>query len=54
MDPPDTAPTVEPLDERVDHVDVKTGGRVILECADYECPCSRLAFRAIERLEREP
>jgi protein-disulfide isomerase len=28
-------------------------GRLILEYGDYECPFSRQAFRAIERIERE-
>ena len=44
---------VEPLDELVDHVRGKAGSPVILEYGDYECPCSRQAFRAIERVERE-
>src|SRR5437764_1153423 len=45
---------VEPLDELVDHVRGKAGSPVILEYGDYECPYSRQAFRAIERVEREP
>jgi protein-disulfide isomerase len=44
--------TLEPLDEEVDHVRGPTGGRLILEYGDYECPYSRQAFRAIERVER--
>jgi protein-disulfide isomerase len=44
---------VEPLDERVDHVRGEAGAPVILEYGDYECPYSRQAFRAIERVERE-
>jgi protein-disulfide isomerase len=44
---------VEPLDERVDHVRGEAGAAVILEYGDYECPYSRQAFRAIERVERE-
>ena len=44
---------VEPLDELVDHVRGKAGSPVILEYGDYECPYSRQAFRAIERVERE-
>jgi protein-disulfide isomerase len=44
---------VEPLDERVDHVRGKPGAPVVLEYGDYECPYSRQAFRAIERVERE-
>jgi protein-disulfide isomerase len=48
----DSAP-LEPLDERVDHVRGDVGSTVILEYGDYECPYSRQAFRAIERVERE-
>ena len=44
---------VEPLDEQVDHVRGEPGTAVILEYGDYECPYSRQAFRAIQRLERE-
>ena len=44
--------TLEPLDQEVDHVRGPTGGRVILEYGDYECPYSRQAFRAIERVEQ--
>src|SRR5579862_4032067 len=46
-------PIVEPLDEQIDHVRGEAGTRVILEYGDYECPYSRQAFRAIERVERE-
>jgi protein-disulfide isomerase len=53
MDATDQAPTVEPLDERVDHVRGDAGAAVILEYGDYECPYSRMAFRAIERVEQE-
>ena len=53
MDVTDRAPTVEPLDERVDHVRGEAGTPVVLEYGDYECPYSRQAFRAIERVERE-
>jgi protein-disulfide isomerase len=49
----DRASMVEPLDGRVDHVRGDVGAPVILEYGDYECPYSRLAFRAIERVERE-
>src|SRR6476620_7728380 len=45
--------TVEPLDAVVDHVRGPAAGRLILEYGDYECPFSRLAFRAIERVEQE-
>jgi protein-disulfide isomerase len=44
---------IEPLDERVDHVRGEATASVILEYGDYECPYSRQAFRAIERVERE-
>lgn len=49
----DPQPTVEPLDERVDHVRGEAGAPLILEYGDYECPYSRQAFRAIEQVERE-
>jgi hypothetical protein len=49
----DRAPVVELLDEQVDHVRGKGGAPVILEYSDYECPYSRQAVRAIERVERE-
>jgi Na+:H+ antiporter, NhaA family len=45
--------TVEPFDDVLDHVRGPAAGRVILEYGDYECPFSRLAFRAIERVEQE-
>ena len=48
-----TTPTVEPLDERIDHVRGPAGAPLILEYGDYECPYSRQAFRAIERVEHE-
>ncbi|HEV8105792.1 MAG TPA: DsbA family protein [Gaiellaceae bacterium] len=53
MDATDRAPTVEPLDEQVDHARGQAGAPVILEYGDYECPYSRQAFRAIERVERD-
>jgi protein-disulfide isomerase len=46
-------PTLEPLDAEIDHVRGAGDGRLILEYGDYECPYSRLAFRAIERVERQ-
>jgi protein-disulfide isomerase len=46
-------PTMEPLDEEVDHVRGPSTGRLIVEYGDYECPYSRQAFRAIERVERQ-
>jgi SnoaL-like domain/DSBA-like thioredoxin domain len=42
----------EPLDESTDHFRGASGGRLILEYGDYECPYSRQAFREIERVER--
>ena len=53
MDTTDRAPMVEPLEDGVDHVRGDAGASVILEYGDYECPYSRQAFRAIERVERE-
>jgi protein-disulfide isomerase len=47
------APTVDPIDERIDHVRGPPEAPLILEYGDYECPYSRQAFRAIERVERE-
>jgi protein-disulfide isomerase len=41
------------LDEAVDHVRGGPEGRLIVEYGDYECPYSRRAFRAIERLESQ-
>jgi protein-disulfide isomerase len=43
---------VELLETTVDHVRGGPDGRLILEYGDYECPFSRRAFRAIERVER--
>jgi protein-disulfide isomerase len=51
--PDDLRPVLAPLDEEVDHTRGPTAGRVILEYGDYECPYSRQAFRAIERVEQE-
>ena len=45
--------TLAPLDEKVDHVRGAPAGRLIIEYGDYECPYSRQAFRAIERVEQE-
>ena len=44
-------PTMEPLEEEVDHVRGPSAARVLVEYGDYECPYSRQAFRAIERVE---
>ena len=51
--PENVRPGLAPIDEEVDHVRGPTAGRVILEYGDYECPYSRQAFRAIERVEQE-
>ena len=44
-------PTIEPLEERVDHVRGPAAAPVLIEYGDYECPYSRQAFRAIEQVE---
>ena len=44
---------MELLDEAVDHVRGAAAGTLIVEYGDYECPYSRRAFRAIERVERQ-
>jgi protein-disulfide isomerase len=49
----DRPTTLAPLDEQVDHVRGEAEAPVILEYGDYECPFSRQAFRAIERVDRE-
>ena len=41
-----------PLEGTVDHIRGPANAPVILEYGDYECPYSRRAFRAIERVER--
>jgi hypothetical protein len=51
--PDERRPAVEPLDAAIDHVRGPAEGRLILEYGDYECPFSRQAFRAIERVEQE-
>jgi protein-disulfide isomerase len=43
---------IEPLQDG-DHVRGPAGGRLIVEYGDYECPYSRRAYRAIERVEAE-
>ncbi|MDX6561230.1 MAG: hypothetical protein QOD65_1044 [Gaiellales bacterium] len=40
----------EPLDDELDHVRGGTGGRLVLEYGDYECPYSREAFLEIQRV----
>jgi protein-disulfide isomerase len=46
-------PALEPVDETMDHVRGPAAGRLIVDYGDYECPYSRQAFRAIERVETE-
>ena len=46
-------PGVIELDDAVDHVRGGPRGRLILEYGDYECPYSRQAFRAIQRVEAQ-
>jgi protein-disulfide isomerase len=46
-------PTLDPIDETVDHIRGPAGTRVILEYGDYECPYSRKAFREIQRVEAQ-
>jgi protein-disulfide isomerase len=46
-------PAFEPVNEAVDHLRGSPTGRLIVEYGDYECPYSRQAFRAIERVEEE-
>jgi len=40
------------LEDGIDHVGGPAAGPMVLEYGDYECPYSRQAFRAIERVER--
>jgi protein-disulfide isomerase len=44
---------IEPIDEQIDHLRGPAAGRLILEYGDYECPYARLAFRYIERLQKQ-
>ena len=44
---------IPPLDPAIDHVRGGPDAPLILEYGDYECPYSRLAFRQIQRVERE-
>jgi len=50
--PEDVGRGLAPVDEAVDHVRGPTGGRLIIEYGDYECPDCRHAFRAIADVER--
>ena len=51
--PDDRQLGLAPVDENVDHVRGSPAGRLILEYGDYECPYSRQAFRAIERVAQD-
>ena len=44
--------SIAPLQEGVDHVRGPSSAPLIVEYGDYECPYTRQAFRAIERVER--
>ena len=44
---------IEPLDGAVDHVRGSANGRLIVEYGDYECPFSRQAYRASQRVEAQ-
>jgi protein-disulfide isomerase len=51
-DPGGSLRTIEPLDEAVDHVRGASGGPLIVEYGDFECPYSRMAFHEIEQVEQ--
>jgi protein-disulfide isomerase len=51
--PEGRASVIEALDEAVDHVRGPATATVVVEYGDYECPYSRAAFRAIERVETQ-
>src|SRR6201987_6410219 len=42
-----------PIDEKVDHFRGSPAGHLIIEYGDYECPYSRQAYHAIERVEQQ-
>jgi protein-disulfide isomerase len=48
----DRAPTVEALDDAVDHLRGSQSGRLIVEYGDYECTASHAAYRNIKKIER--
>jgi len=45
--------SIQTLNDGVDHVRGPSGGRLLLEYGDYECPYSRMAYREIQRVERQ-
>ena len=51
--PGDRELALAPLDEKADHVRGSPAGHLIIEYGDYECPYSRQAFHAIERVEQQ-
>jgi protein-disulfide isomerase len=51
--PDDRQLALAPLDEKVDHVRGSPAGHLIIEYGDYECPYSRQAYHAIERVEQQ-
>jgi protein-disulfide isomerase len=51
--PDNRASAIEPLEEAIDHVRGPGNARLIIEYGDYECPFSRQAYRAIERVEAQ-
>lgn len=44
---------ISQLEDGVDHVRGPAWARLIIEYGDYECPYSRQAYRAIERVEAQ-
>lgn len=44
---------IEPLEGATDHVRGPAAAGLIVEYGDYECPYSRQAYRAIERVEAQ-
>jgi protein-disulfide isomerase len=44
---------INPIEDGVDHVRGPAVARLIVEYGDYECPYSRQAYRAIQRLESQ-
>src|ERR1700752_4383392 len=51
--PDDSQLTVPPPDKKIDPVGGSPAGRLIIEYGDYECPYSRQAFHAIQRVEQQ-
>ena len=51
--PGDRELALAPIDEKTDHVRGAPAGHLIIEYGDYECPYSRQAFHAIERVAQQ-